>query len=262
MIPKIIHYCWFGNGLMPAAQKDCIKSWRRTMPDYEIKRWDETNFDVESIPYVKNAYQNKKYAFVSDYARLCALYTEGGFYMDTDVEVFSSFDKFRKYNLVSGIEYYPEFEEYADLLNENKTPKNPNQYIPYLGFLSAMIGAQKDNWLINDVLEFYQQLTPDSSAWNGIVIDGLIAHKALKYNFVYEDKEQLLKDNMLILPSDVFCCLKSKVNDKSVLLHYTAQSWTPKTKKEKLHIQLDKLHLLKWYKKAAKIKRNICRKKS
>lgn len=92
MIPKIIHYCWFGKGQMPELALKCIESWHKYMPDYEYKLWSEENFDVNSVPYTKEAYQAKKYAFVSDYVRLFALYTEGGIYMDTDVEVLKPYD--------------------------------------------------------------------------------------------------------------------------------------------------------------------------
>ena len=92
MIPKIIHYCWFGhNPLSPLAQK-CIASWRKFFPDYEIKEWNEDNFDVHSIPYTAQAYKHKKYAFVSDYARFKILYDYGGIYFDTDVEVIKPMD--------------------------------------------------------------------------------------------------------------------------------------------------------------------------
>ena len=109
MIPKIIHYCWFGKGLMPASYKAYIKSWERNMPEFELKCWDESNFDVTCNDYVRHAYERKKYAFVSDYARLKALYTDGGFYLDTDVEVFKSFDELSIHKYVSAIEYFPEF---------------------------------------------------------------------------------------------------------------------------------------------------------
>ena len=92
MIPKIIHYCWFGRGPMPELAQKCIDSWHRHMPDYEYKLWNEDTFDIRSNAYAKEAYEAKKYAFVSDYVRLYALYTEGGVYMDTDVEVLRPFD--------------------------------------------------------------------------------------------------------------------------------------------------------------------------
>lgn len=87
MIPKIIHYCWFGRGAMPASAYKCIDSWKKFLPDYEIKLWNEDNFDVNMIPYTREAYEAKKFAFVSDFARFWVLYKYGGLYFDTDVEV-------------------------------------------------------------------------------------------------------------------------------------------------------------------------------
>ena len=93
MIPKIIHYCWFGQGQMPELVQTCIASWYTHMPEWDFKLWSEDNFDIASAPqYVQEAYAAKKYAFVSDYVRLCALEREGGVYLDTDVEVLRSFD--------------------------------------------------------------------------------------------------------------------------------------------------------------------------
>ena len=92
MIPKVIHYCWFGGNPLPALAIKCIESWKKYFPDYEIKEWNEDNFDVNIIPYVQEAYVAKKYAFVSDYARFWILYKYGGLYFDTDVEVIKSMD--------------------------------------------------------------------------------------------------------------------------------------------------------------------------
>ena len=92
MIPKTIHYCWFGRKpLTPLAQK-CIASWRKYLPDYEIREWNEDNFDVNTLPYTADAYNAGKYAFVSDYARFWVLYRFGGVYFDTDVEVIRPMD--------------------------------------------------------------------------------------------------------------------------------------------------------------------------
>ena len=92
MIPKFIHYCWFGRNPLPQLALDCIASWRKYLPDYEIKEWNEDNFDVNIIPYTKEAYEQKKYAFVSDYARFWILEKYGGLYFDTDVEIIRPID--------------------------------------------------------------------------------------------------------------------------------------------------------------------------
>lgn len=92
MIPKIIHYCWFGGNKIPNSVKSCIKSWRKYCPDYEIRVWNESNFDVSSHPFVKKAYEHEAWAFVTDYVRLHAVYENGGIYLDTDVELIKSLD--------------------------------------------------------------------------------------------------------------------------------------------------------------------------
>ncbi|WP_297906227.1 glycosyltransferase [uncultured Parabacteroides sp.] len=92
MIPKVIHYCWFGGHPLPSLAVRCIESWKKFLPDYEIKEWNESNFDVSSIPYTQEAYAVRKYAFVSDYVRFKVLYEQGGIYFDTDVEVIKAID--------------------------------------------------------------------------------------------------------------------------------------------------------------------------
>lgn len=104
MIPKIIHYCWFGKGEMPKLYKKCMESWKRILPEYEIKCWNEETFDINSIQYVKDAYENRKYAFVTDYVRLYVLYNYGGVYLDTDVEVVKPLDRFLNDEAFSGFE--------------------------------------------------------------------------------------------------------------------------------------------------------------
>lgn len=104
MIPKVIHYCWFGRGQMPKLALKCIESWKKYCPDYEIKEWNEDNFDLDMYPYVREAYDTRKFAFVTDVVRLYALYHEGGIYMDTDVEVIKPLDSLLAYDAVSGFE--------------------------------------------------------------------------------------------------------------------------------------------------------------
>lgn len=92
MIPKIIHYCWFGRTPLPESAVRCIESWKKFIPSYQIKEWNEDNFDVNIIPYTKEAYAAKKYAFVSDFARFWVIYHYGGIYFDVDVEVVKPMD--------------------------------------------------------------------------------------------------------------------------------------------------------------------------
>lgn len=94
MIPKIIHYCWFGRNEKNRSMLKCIESWKKNCPDYEIVEWNEENFDIECIPFVKDAYDAKKWAFVTDYARLKIVYENGGIYLDTDVELLKNLDSF------------------------------------------------------------------------------------------------------------------------------------------------------------------------
>ena len=92
MIPKIIHYCWFGNAPKDKKVQRCIESWKKFLPDYEIKEWNNSNVDLDMMPFVRKAYECGKFAFASDVIRLWALYNYGGIYFDTDVEVVKSFD--------------------------------------------------------------------------------------------------------------------------------------------------------------------------
>jgi mannosyltransferase OCH1-like enzyme len=103
-IPKIIHFCWFGRGEKPQDVLHYIEGWRHVLPDYKIIEWNEDNFNIKTNRYVEEAYKAKKYAFVSDYARLFALFNHGGIYLDTDVEVYKTFDDLLEHDLVLGFE--------------------------------------------------------------------------------------------------------------------------------------------------------------
>ena len=104
MIPKIIHYCWFGRNPLPPLALKCIESWKKYLPDYEIKEWNEENFDINIIPYTKEAYVRRKYAFVSDYARFWILYNYGGIYFDTDVLVLRNMNEILSKGPYMGLE--------------------------------------------------------------------------------------------------------------------------------------------------------------
>lgn len=108
MIPKFIHYCWFGRNPLPPLAEKCIASWKKYLPGYEIKEWNEDNFDVNIIPYTAEAYASKKYAFVSDYARFWILYHYGGIYFDTDVEVIRPLNDIIERGAFMGFELNPD----------------------------------------------------------------------------------------------------------------------------------------------------------
>lgn len=104
MIPKKIHYCWFGRGELPPLAQKCIASWRKYCPDYEIIQWNEDNFDTSLNDYVRFCYENKKWAFLSDYVRLFVVKEYGGIYFDTDVELVQSLDSLLAYDAFFGFE--------------------------------------------------------------------------------------------------------------------------------------------------------------
>ncbi len=104
LIPKVIHYCWFSGKEIPEKYKRCIESWEKHCPDYEIKRWDESNYDIGKNPYMKAAYEHQKWGFVPDYARLDILYSHGGIYIDTDVELVRSPDELLYQPAFCGVE--------------------------------------------------------------------------------------------------------------------------------------------------------------
>ena len=182
MIPKKIHYCWFGGNDIPEKDKKNIESWKKFCPDYEIIRWDETNYDVNKIAYTKEAYQCKKYAFVSDYARLDILYNEGGIYLDTDVEIIKNID---------------------DLLDN----------IAFCGFekggigigLGLMCGSVAGAPILKELRDYYNDKTflKENGEMNLDVIDvytdGVLVPKGLKHN----DEMQTI-DELKIYPSEYF----------------------------------------------------------
>ena len=104
MIPKKIHYCWFGRGEKPKLAQMCIASWRKYCPDYEIVEWNEDNFDLDYNAYTRYCYDNKKWAFLSDFVRLVVVAEHGGLYFDTDVELLKSPDELLRYGAFYGFE--------------------------------------------------------------------------------------------------------------------------------------------------------------
>ena len=138
MIPKIIHYCWFGRNPLPELAQKCIASWKKYLPDYEIKEWNEDNFDVNIIPYTAEAYAQKKYAFVSDYARFWIQHKYGGIYFDTDVEVIRPIDDIIARGNFMGFETDPNSEK-GDASNASVNPGLGLGVAPGLGVIIKLL---------------------------------------------------------------------------------------------------------------------------
>ena len=217
MIPKIIHYCWFGGKPLPEMAIKCIESWKKYFPDYEIKRWDESNFDVNIIPYTQQAYEAKKYAFVSDYARFWILYKYGGIYFDTDVEVIKSMDDIIASGPFMGCENPSvDGEEPAKL---GIAPGLGLAAYPKMPFYKEVLDYYENNNFIKetgnfDPLETVVKITTE-----------LLIKKGLKNT---SDIQHI--DSIYIYPNDVFCPMDYNTNKINITLntrsiHYYSQSW-------------------------------------
>lgn len=144
MIPKIIHYCWFGRGEKPKLAQKCIASWKKYMPDYEIIEWNEDNFDVNTIAYIKICYEKKNYAFLTDYLRLLIINEYGGLYFDTDVEAVRSFDNLLNCGAFFGFEtnkYVNTGEGFGAEAGHLVVRQMLKEYEPFLDGLHGTIGC-------------------------------------------------------------------------------------------------------------------------
>lgn len=221
-IPKVIHYCWFGGNPLPPLAEKCIASWRKFLPDYEIKRWDESNFDVNIIPYTSQAYEAKKYAFVSDYARFWILYKYGGLYFDTDVEVIRPMDDIIAAGPFMGCE------------NPYQPGATPNSLgvAPGLG-----LGVNPGLGLYKEILDLYSPLlflNSDGSINKKTVVEyttELLCEKGL----VNTSKVQEI-NGIKIYPKEYFCPLdynttKTIITSNTVSIHHYAGTWQGKKEK-------------------------------
>ena len=207
MIPKIIHYCWFGRNPLPPLAIKCIESWKKYCPDYEIKEWNEDNFDLDLFPYTREAYDNRKFAFVTDVVRLYALYHEGGIYMDTDVEVLKPIDRFLTHHAFSGFE------------DEHNVP-------------TGIMASEKGGKWAKDNLEYYTDrhfLFSDGKydlTTNVTIITNYMLPLGLKQNNTYQDFSNLIT----FYPKDYFCPKsyedgKIYLTKNSYTIHHFAGSW-------------------------------------
>ena len=220
MIPKIIHYCWFGRGPLPELAQKCIASWKKYLPDYEIKEWNEDNFDVNIIPYTAEAYKAKKYAFVSDYARFWILYQYGGIYFDTDVEVIRPMDDIIERGNFMGFETDPSFT------NDDASKASVN---PGLG-----MGVAPGLGLIKKMLDFYEgrhfEFIPGGIGQLTIVH---IATEVLRKAGLKQQQGIQQVDDMWIYPAEYFCPINLKtgrihVRPNTRTIHHYAGTWQDK----------------------------------
>ena len=222
-IPKIIHYCWFGGKPKPPLAEKCIKSWKKFCPDYEIREWNEGNFDVSTAPlYVRQAYEAGRWAFVTDYVRLRALTELGGVYMDTDVEVVKPLDPYLKHRAFAGFEQIDRVQ-------------------------TGLLACEKGFSLFQAFLAHYDTasfLRPDGSVditTNVEVLTRLCRERGLVCN----DKFQVV-DGLAIYPRAYFCPVdyeteKLKRTRKTVTIHWFSGSWH--TEEELEAMRQEKLQL-------------------
>ena len=207
MIPKKIHYCWFGNKQKPQSVLKYIDTWGKNFPDYEIKEWNESNFNVNQLNFTREAYFAKKYAFVSDVCRLYALYTEGGIYFDTDIIVLKRF---------------PE-----DILSHKAFAGFEHEI--YIG--TGIIGSEKNNVIIKQFLSLYNDmhffrkfrfnLSP-----NVILFTKILVEHGLKRDNSYQDLNEIV-----VYPQNIFCCKDCRTkeyynNSDSLSIHDFSGLWT------------------------------------
>lgn len=216
MIPKKLHYCWFGGGQKPELAEQCIASWKRFCPDYEIIEWNETNLDLESFPaYVKEAYAAKKWGFVPDYIRIWIVYTYGGIYLDTDVEMIKPFDTLLLHPAFFGFE----------------SDKCVN--------LGHSFGAEAGNPLLLELMQDYEKkhfLLPDGSLdltpSPQINTEIFKRHGLLLGGKTYQEIEKLA----VVYPIEYFCPIdyysgELKVTKNTYSIHHYMASWQSKKQK-------------------------------
>lgn len=219
MIPKKIHYCWFGGNPLPETAKKCIDSWKKFCPDYEIIEWNESNFDLNYNDYVREAYSAKKWAFVSDVARLYAIVNYGGIYMDTDVEVLKPLDDLLQYEAVSGFESKDRIQT---------------------GLMACLDGQSLFKELLHDYDDAHFIKEDGSYDLTTNVIR--ITNTCLKYGLILNNTLQTV-NGFTLLPSD-FLCPKDwrtgeiTITDNTYTIHHFDGSWL--TDETRLAIKLKK----------------------
>lgn len=239
-IQKKIHYFWFGNNPKPEIVIKCINSWKQFMPDWEILEWNENNYDVHCCKYVEQAYEAKKWAFVSDYARFDILNRFGGLYMDTDVELLKRIPD----------EYFV----------------NPFTAVDSNGLVAPglIIALPSGHWLAKSLVDSYKNNTFDANNLTASTTINTRVNNYLKSKG-FEEKDEFQKvDNLCIYPSVEFCGYDVNIGEytitsETIAVHHYAGSWMNRKQltKKKIQILVKKVVGVKGYKKLLSIKRMI-----
>lgn len=206
MIPKVIHYCWFSGEKPNRFIRNCIKTWQKVMPDYKIRVWDANSFDFDSVPFVRDAFKAKKWAFVADYVRIYALYTEGGIYLDSDVKVYRKFDDFLNNRFFIGTE--PLAEGNVELE-------------------SAIMGSEAGHPYLKECLDYYNNLEfiPEVKKMGPITCPRIMSHVMKPWGYNYENKDRDLPDGIKIYDRSIFGhCFGTPVGNYYAI-HYFNASW-------------------------------------
>jgi len=227
MIPRIIHYCWFGGNPLPQSAQRCIASWRKFMPDCEIREWNEQNFDVNAHPYTRAAYAAGKYAFVSDFARYKILEEWGGIYFDTDVEAVAPIDDLLQLGAFLGIE-------------DDQPPSVRS---------GLVMAVETHHPIIQEMLEFYDaQAKDDSTAMldMGIVVSGM-TEIFIRHGFVRENRYQEVA-GISLYPSEYFYPMDNatgriKQTPNTRTIHRYDRTWSAQ---KPLYIWLSRLWHRSW----------------
>lgn len=212
MIPKLIHYCWFGPQPLPAATRQYIASWRQFLPDYQIQLWNEHNFDYQANAYTRSAYAAGKYAFVADVCRIQALYQHGGIYLDTDVQMIASFDPFLHHHCFTG------FEQGMNPYTRELTC-NPQ---------AGVMGCEAGSILMQDIWQQYQNL--EFNPQKLITINRLFKQIYQKHGIILNDQRQEIPGYVCVYPSDYFMAKNAYTHElnrtaNTVCIHHYDGTW-------------------------------------
>lgn len=238
MIPKKIHYCWLSGEEMPELMRNCMTTWNEVLPDYELVKWDGERFDLDSIPYVREAVKARKWAFAADYIRLHAVHSEGGIYLDTDVVVRKPLDDLLGHAAFSAVEYHKEFVRKKNteaLLNPDGSSITPMTRKPGIGIQAAILGGVKGHPFFADCLAFYKDrhfVIDEVGHANEIIAPDLYAMVAESYGFRYQNRTQSLREDFQVLESELLAGNMDQATEASYAVHLCSGSWREASAKD------------------------------